>query len=117
MDRWTKDAESAPLTLSGSADLLQSRSTKFDGDVGEEAVSLCAEVSDDVWVCVRFSEKLHLSLGYLKALRKDSLYGNVTSIKPAPKVEDIQKNISVCLCWKKSKHIEYRFISWNAKIT
>lgn len=39
-----------------STDLLQGCSTQLDGDVSEEAVSLCAEISDDIRVCVRRSE-------------------------------------------------------------
>lgn len=69
-----------------STDLLQGRSTQLDGDVSEEAVSFCAEVSDDVRVCVRSSEELHLTFCYLKTLRQDSLHCNITSIKLTPKV-------------------------------
>lgn len=35
-----------------STDLLQGCSTELDGDVSEEAVSLGAEIPDDVRVCV-----------------------------------------------------------------
>lgn len=74
------------LTRLHSTDLLQGRSTQLDGDVSEEAVSFCAEVSDDVRVCVRSSEELHLTFCYLKTLRQDSLHCNVASIKLTPKV-------------------------------
>lgn len=74
------------LTRLHSTDLLQGRSTQLDGDVSEEAVSFCAEVSDDVRVCVRSSEELHLTFCYLETLRQDSLHCNITSIKLTPKV-------------------------------
>lgn len=72
------------LTEPCSADLLQGRSTKLDGDVSEEAVSLRAEISDDVWVCVRRSEELHLPFCHFKTLWQYTLHCNLASIKFSP---------------------------------
>lgn len=67
-------------------DLLQGCSAQLDGDVCEEAVSLCAEVSDDIRVRVRLSEELHLSLCHLKTLRQDSLHRHMPSVEFTPNV-------------------------------
>lgn len=72
------------LTRPWGADLLQGGSAQLDGDVSEEAVSLCAEISDDVRVSVRLSEELHLTLCYLETLRQYSLHRYVASIKMTP---------------------------------
>ena len=74
------------LTRLHCTDLLQGRGTQLDGNVSEEAVSFCAEVSDDIRVCVRSSEELHLPFCYLKTIRQDSLHCNIASIKLTPKV-------------------------------
>lgn len=64
--------------------LLQGGSTQLDGDVSEEAVSLCAEIPDDVWVRVGRSEELHFTFCDLDALWQDSLHGHVAAVKVAP---------------------------------
>lgn len=78
------------LTRPYSTDLLQGCSAQLDGDVCEEAVSLCAEISDDVRVCVRLSEELHLTFCYLKTLWQYSFHGYVASIKFTPKVTNTE---------------------------
>lgn len=71
-----------------TADLLQRRRAQLDGDVGEEAVPLRAEVSDDIRVRVGLPEKLHLPLRYLKTLGQNSLDGYATPIEFAPEVQE-----------------------------
>lgn len=79
-----------------STDLLQGCSTQLDGDVGEEVISLCAEISDDIRVCVRLSEELYLTLCYLKTLRQDSLHRYLASIKVTPKVTKTEHHNILC---------------------
>lgn len=69
-----------------TADLLQCRGAQLDGDVGEQAVPLRAEVPDDVRVRVRLPEKLHLPLCYLETLGQDSLDSDMAPIKFTSKV-------------------------------
>lgn len=76
--------------------LLQGGSTQLDGDVSEEAVSLCAEIPDDVWVRVGRSEELHFTLRYLDTLWQDSLHGYVAAVKVAP--EFIKRGTSISDC-------------------
>lgn len=71
-------------------DLLQGGGAQLDGDVGEEAVPLRAEISDDVGVRVRLSEQLHLPLGHLKALGQDPLDGDAAPVEFPPEVEKAQ---------------------------
>lgn len=78
---------SSELSRVLTANLLQRRSAQLDGDVGEQAVPLRAEVSDDVRVCVRLPEKLHLPLCYLETLGQDSLDGDTAPIKFTSKVK------------------------------
>lgn len=99
------------LTRPSSPDLLQGCSTQLDGDVSEEAVSLCAEISDDVRVCVRRSEKLHLALCYFKTLRKNSLHRHVTSIKFTPTVTKTVTRRTKCISesqWFVGEHTWWR---------
>lgn len=84
------------LTRSYSADLLQGCSAQLDGDVSEEAVSLCAEISDDVRVRVRLSEELHLTFCYLKTLGQYSLHRHVAPIKLTPEVTKTERPNILC---------------------
>lgn len=74
--------------------LLQGCGAELDGDVGEEAVSLCAEIPDDVRVCVGRSEELHFTFRDLHALRQDSLHGDVAAVKVAPEAVKQRRSTS-----------------------
>lgn len=95
------------VTVHCSANLLQSCGAQLDGDVGEEVVSLCAEVSDDVGVRVGLSQELHLSLCHLETLWQNSLHGNEAVVKFTPKipitwlcVRVLFKKISMFSCYR-----------------
>ena len=63
---------------------LQGPGAQFQGDVLELPILLCAEVSNDVRVLVRFSEEGHFAGGDTKAGRKDTFHGNVAVIETTP---------------------------------
>lgn len=64
--------------------LLKCGSTQLYGDVLELPVSLGAEVADHVWVLVRLSEQLNLSVCKAEALWENSLHGHCTVVKLPP---------------------------------
>ena len=64
--------------------LLKGGGAQLDGDVGELAVALGAEVADDVGVLVGFAQELHLPLGEVEALGQDPLHSHPPAVKTAP---------------------------------
>lgn len=66
------------------AHLLQRGRAQLDGDVLELPVPLGAEVADHIWVLVRLSQQLDLTVRETEALGEDPLDGHVAAVKHAP---------------------------------
>lgn len=61
-------------------------------------ISLCAEIPDDIRVCVGRSEELHFTFCNLYALGQNSLHCYMTAIKVAPEVIKEAKHVRAFNC-------------------
>lgn len=70
--------------------LLKRGSTQLYGDVLELAVPLGAEVTDNIWMLIRLSEQLNLSVRKAEALWEDSFHCHWTVVKLPPVGEKVE---------------------------
>ena len=67
--------------------ILESSTTKFQSDVSKLAILFHAKITNDVWMFVRLSQKIDLSIGDAEASRQNAFYCDVAVVKTSPETK------------------------------